>query len=137
VQILTRRSNDWTDKYPAIAKAIAALPAQNAYLDGELCGVLPDGRTAFNLIQNATEGSLIFFLFDLLFPNGENLMGLPVADQRHDSKSCSRMRRTRSAITTTRSARDRPSTDWPANIASKASCRSASMAGMSLTGARG
>jgi hypothetical protein len=25
------------------------LPAQGAYLDGELCGVLPDGRTAFNL----------------------------------------------------------------------------------------
>ena len=55
VQILTRRGNDWTDKYPAIAEAIAGLPAQNAYLDGELCGVLPDGRTAFNLIQNATD----------------------------------------------------------------------------------
>jgi bifunctional non-homologous end joining protein LigD len=64
VQILTRRGNDWTEKYPVIAKAIAGLPAQNAYLDGELCGVLPDGRTAFNLIQNATdtgEGSLVFF----------------------------------------------------------------------------
>src|SRR5216683_5812529 len=34
-QILTRRGNDWTDKYPAIAKAIAGLPAQKAYLDGE------------------------------------------------------------------------------------------------------
>src|SRR5213595_467621 len=62
VQILTRRGNDWTDKYPAITEAVADLPAQNAYLDGELCGVLPDGRTAFTLIQNAAEGSLIFFL---------------------------------------------------------------------------
>ena len=52
-QILTRRGNDWTEKYPAIAESIAGLPAQNAYVDGELCGVLPDGRTAFNLIQNA------------------------------------------------------------------------------------
>src|SRR6516162_10107894 len=42
VQILTRRGNDWTEKYPAIARAISALTAQNAYLDGELCGVLPD-----------------------------------------------------------------------------------------------
>ena len=69
-QILTRRSNDWTEKYPAIAKSIAGLPAQNAYFDSELCRVLPDGRTAFNLIQNATDtgnGSLVFFLFDLLF----------------------------------------------------------------------
>src|SRR5215472_5277225 len=45
VQILTRRGNEWSDKYPAIAKAIAGLPARNAYLDGELCGVSPDGRT--------------------------------------------------------------------------------------------
>ena len=85
VQILTRRGNDWTDKYPVVAKAIAGLPAQNAYLDGELCGVLPDGRTAFNLIQNATdtgEGSLVFFLFDLLFLDGENLNALPLVKRK-------------------------------------------------------
>jgi ATP-dependent DNA ligase len=66
VNILTRRGNDWTDKYLTVAKAIAGLPAQNAYLDGELCGVASDGRTAFNLIQNATDtgkGRLVFFLF--------------------------------------------------------------------------
>src|SRR5712671_4858591 len=66
VQILSRRGNDWTDKYPAIAEAVSRLPAQSAYLDGELCGVLTDGKTAFNLIQNASDsddGSLIFFLF--------------------------------------------------------------------------
>jgi ATP-dependent DNA ligase len=55
VNLLTRRGNDWTGKYPTIAKAVAGLPAQSAYLDGELCGVRPDGRTAFNLIQNAME----------------------------------------------------------------------------------
>jgi bifunctional non-homologous end joining protein LigD len=85
VQILTRRGNNWTEKYPAIKKAIAGLPAQNAYLDGELCGVLPDGRTAFNLIQNATDtgqGSLDFFLFDLLHLDGENLMALPLVDRK-------------------------------------------------------
>src|SRR5205809_5399707 len=53
LKILTRRGNDWTDKYPSIAKALASLPAETAYLDGELCGVLTDGRTTFNLMQNA------------------------------------------------------------------------------------
>src|SRR2546421_12948495 len=84
-QILTRRGNDWTEKYPIIAKSIAGLSARNAYLDGELCGVLPDGRTAFNLIQNATdtgEGSLVFFLFDLLHLDGENLTALPLLDRK-------------------------------------------------------
>ena len=38
VQILTRRGNLWTDKYRTIAKSISGLTAQNAYLDGELCG---------------------------------------------------------------------------------------------------
>src|SRR5262252_439332 len=33
VKIMTQRGNDWTQKYPAIAKAIAVLPAQDAYLD--------------------------------------------------------------------------------------------------------
>jgi len=86
VQILTRRGNDWTDKYSTIAKSIAGLPAQNAYLDGELCGVMPDGRTAFNLIQNATDtgegAALVFFLFDLLFLDGENLMALPLLERK-------------------------------------------------------
>src|SRR5947207_10323711 len=86
VQILTRRGNDWTDKYPAIAEAISGLPAQNAYLDGELCGVLPDGKTAFNLIQNASDssqsGSLVFFLFDLLFLDGEDLMASRLIERK-------------------------------------------------------
>ena len=85
VQILTRRGNDWTAKYPTIAKALATLPTTSAYLDGELCGVLPDGRTAFSLIQNALEhgdASLVYFVFDLLFLDGEDLTGLPLVDRK-------------------------------------------------------
>jgi bifunctional non-homologous end joining protein LigD len=58
---------------------------KTAYLDGELCGVLPDGRTAFNLIQNAADthnGPLVFFLFDLLFLDDEDLQGLPLVERK-------------------------------------------------------
>jgi ATP-dependent DNA ligase len=54
-------------------------------LDGELCGVIPDGRTAFNLIQNASDtgqGSLILFLFELLFVDDEDITGLPLVDRK-------------------------------------------------------
>ena len=47
--------------------------------------MLPDGRTAFNLIQNATDtgqGSLVFLLFDLLFLDAENLTALPLVDRK-------------------------------------------------------
>ncbi|HEY1887735.1 MAG TPA: hypothetical protein VGG86_17085, partial [Roseiarcus sp.] len=64
VRLLARTWLDWTHKYPAIAAAVAWLPARQAYLDGELCGVRPDGTTSFSLIQNASDtcnsGALAF-----------------------------------------------------------------------------
>jgi bifunctional non-homologous end joining protein LigD len=47
--------------------------------------VLPAGRTAFNLIQNASDtvqGSLVFFLFDVLLLDDESLMVLPLIDRK-------------------------------------------------------
>jgi ATP-dependent DNA ligase len=46
VRLLTRTGLDWTPKYPAIAAAISSLAARQAYLDGELGGVGPDGTTS-------------------------------------------------------------------------------------------
>jgi ATP-dependent DNA ligase len=51
VKLLTRTGLDWTHKYPAIAKAVGDLDARQAYLDGELCGVGPDGTMSFNIVQ--------------------------------------------------------------------------------------
>lgn len=48
----------------------ASLGARQAYLDGELCGLRPDGITSFSMIQTASDSSnaagLVYFLFDLL-----------------------------------------------------------------------
>jgi len=66
-QLLTRTGPDSTPKYPAIAAAVQTLRAKQAYLDGELCGVRPDGKTSFSLIQDAPDPGnaflLVFFLF--------------------------------------------------------------------------
>ena len=35
--------------------AVSALGARQAYLDGELCGVFPDGITSFGMIQAASD----------------------------------------------------------------------------------
>src|SRR5437868_6088992 len=86
VQLLTRKGLDWTHKYPAIAKALQSLPASQAYLDGELCGLRPNGTTSFDIIQNASEpgnqAALVFFLFDLLFLDGADLRGLPLIERK-------------------------------------------------------
>ena len=86
VKLLTRTGLDWTHKYPAIAKAVAALDARQAYLDGELCGVGPDGIPSFNIVQLATDrgnvASLVFFLFDLLHLDGEDLRHRPLIERK-------------------------------------------------------
>jgi bifunctional non-homologous end joining protein LigD len=83
VRLLTRTGLDWTDKYPAIVASLRTLPVRQAYLDGELCGVRPDGVTSFALIQNAADrrggSALIYFVFDLLYIDGEDLMQLPLS----------------------------------------------------------
>ena len=86
VRLLTRNGLDWTAKYPQIARAVAALPARQAYLDGELCGVRADGITSFSMIQLASDAGnaagLVFFLFDLLYLDGEDLTARPLIERK-------------------------------------------------------
>jgi bifunctional non-homologous end joining protein LigD len=85
-KLLTRTGLDWTEKYPSTAKALDAIGAREAYIDGELCAVTETGITSFGLLQAATDnrltGSLVFFAFDLLYLDGENFMPLPLADRK-------------------------------------------------------
>src|ERR1700694_1816510 len=86
VRLLTRTGLDWTHKYPAIAAAVASLGARQAYLDGELCGVGPDGITSFGMIQLASDSgnaaALVFFLFDLLYLDGEDVGARPLIERK-------------------------------------------------------
>ena len=56
---------------------MTSIGARQAYLDDEWCGVAPDGITSFTMIQLASDSgnaaALVFFLFDLLYIDGENL----------------------------------------------------------------
>jgi ATP-dependent DNA ligase len=86
VRLLTRTGLDWTHKYPAIAAAVASLPAREAYLGGELCGIRPDGTTSFSLVQNASDtgngDALVFFLFDILHLDGETIGPRPLTERK-------------------------------------------------------
>jgi ATP-dependent DNA ligase len=81
-----RTGLDWTHKYPAIADAVSSIGARQAYLDGELCGVRPDGITSFSMIQAASDSgnatALVFFLFDVLHLDGEDVGARPLIERR-------------------------------------------------------
>ena len=84
VKLLTRSGLDWTAKYPATAAAFAKLKVRTAYIDGELCGVRPDGVTSFELMQQAStrRGGLVYFAFDLLELDGEDIARLPLLERK-------------------------------------------------------
>src|ERR1700730_15608923 len=86
VSLLTRTGLDWTHKYPSIAAALSVLPANQAYVDGELCGIRADGKTSFSLIQTAADSgsadALVFFLFDLLYHDGEAISAAALRERK-------------------------------------------------------
>ena len=84
VWLLSRRFNDWTDRMPSVARAVAALPAERAVLDGEAAVVQPDGRTSFQALQNAlgTAADVSYFAFDLLAVDGDELARRPLEERK-------------------------------------------------------
>jgi len=85
VNLLTRSGLDWTEKYPITAAALAQLDVNAAYIDGELCGVRPDGLTSFEIMQQVSDsggGHLTLFAFDLLHLDGEDVAQLPLVERK-------------------------------------------------------
>ncbi len=81
----SRRGKDWTAQFPEVAAAAARLAVRSALLDGEVAAVLPDGRTSFQALQNASAGggrNLVYFVFDLLHLDGEDLAARPLLERK-------------------------------------------------------
>jgi bifunctional non-homologous end joining protein LigD len=83
--LLSRRFKDWTAEFPAVVRAVEALPVDQVILDGEVAAVLPDGRTSFQALQQSfagDAGNLAYFVFDLLSLDGEDLRALPLEERK-------------------------------------------------------
>jgi bifunctional non-homologous end joining protein LigD len=81
----SRRGKDWTAQFPEVAAAVRALGVRDALLDGEVAAVLPGGRTSFQALQNAFSGArrnLVYFVFDLLQLEGEDLSARPLLERK-------------------------------------------------------
>ena len=65
-----------------IAADVAALPIDNAVLDGEVVVLAPDGTTSFADLQAAFQEGvkkpLTYFIFDVLHLDGHSLRNLPL-----------------------------------------------------------
>ncbi|MDR6626834.1 DNA ligase D [Caulobacter segnis] len=80
----TRAGLDWSEKFPRLIKDGSHLP--DALIDGEVVALDADGSPSFAGLQAALAeeetDDLIFFAFDLLHVDGEDLTGLPLSERK-------------------------------------------------------
>jgi bifunctional non-homologous end joining protein LigD len=80
----TRGGLDWTAKFREIARDAQVLPG--GIIDGEACALDRNGAPDFSALQAALSdgrtGDLVYFVFDLLFAEGEDLRQLPLSERK-------------------------------------------------------
>ena len=81
---MIRAGLDWTARFREIGQDGEALP--DCLIDGEACALDHNGAPDFSSLQAAlsdgkTDG-LIFFAFDLLFANGEDIRRVPLGERK-------------------------------------------------------
>jgi bifunctional non-homologous end joining protein LigD len=81
----TRNGKDWSDKFKALVKAAAKLPA-GCLIDGEAVALDDEGRPSFQLLQSTLKdqkgANLAFYAFDLLIDRGEDIRKLPTIERK-------------------------------------------------------
>jgi bifunctional non-homologous end joining protein LigD len=84
VRLETRRGNDWTVSFPSVAAVARGLAAKSALLDGEVAALMPSGVTNFSALHDvaAAGGKLVYFVFDLLHWDGEDIAALPLLERK-------------------------------------------------------
>jgi ATP-dependent DNA ligase len=83
VRLFTRRGYDWSDRYPAIARAAAKLRARSLTIDGEAAVCGPDGVAMFDALHRCgTVTEAMLFAFDLLELDGVDYRPLPLRERK-------------------------------------------------------
>ena len=86
VRLYTRNRNDWTEKFSSIAEAVAGLPIESGWLDGEIVVMKANGLSSFQALQNALSredtGSLHYYVFDVPFLDGRDLRKAPLLERK-------------------------------------------------------
>lgn len=84
VKLMSRNELSFNKKFPAIVDELKKIPG-TAVLDGEIVVVDSKGKSQFQLIQNykeKTEGTLCYYVFDILYKDGQDLRDHPLVERK-------------------------------------------------------
>ena len=95
IHLTSRNGNDLTSAFPELRAMGEQLGSRQVVLDGEIVAFDEAGRPSFQLLQpriHASEGrragragsapAVVYVLFDLLYVDGESLLGRPYGERR-------------------------------------------------------
>lgn len=90
VAVFTRNQNDVTARLPQVVSAVLGLAATNLVLDGEAISVDPSGvprpfqetMSRFGTDSVPDDMAVVPFFFDVIHLDGEDLLGLPLAERQ-------------------------------------------------------
>ncbi|PYP88930.1 MAG: hypothetical protein DMG65_14480 [Candidatus Angelobacter sp. Gp1-AA117] len=94
-RMVSRNQNELTEEFPEIARALEKLKVESAILDGEVVALDEHGHSSFSLMQQRTGMTnpgkfrsrdtsvpIVYYIFDLLYLNGYNLMRVPLEQRK-------------------------------------------------------
>jgi bifunctional non-homologous end joining protein LigD len=85
IRAFTRNGNDWTRAYRRVVEACARLTCETALIDGEMAVQDEHGITDFLALRSAIYSAphrIVFFAFDLLHLDGQDLRDCPLLERR-------------------------------------------------------
>jgi ATP-dependent DNA ligase len=80
IRLITRRGNDWSDRFPLVVEAVNHLKVRSCLIDGEVVCCDERGLATFQLLRHRrNEPQAFLFAFDLLeLLNGADLRREPI-----------------------------------------------------------
>lgn len=85
VFLYSRNQKSFNEDFPPIVEALKYLKIETAILDGEVVVLDDFGKPNFQLMQNyqrTKQGNLFYYVFDLLFLDGQDLREFPLIERK-------------------------------------------------------
>src|SRR3954469_8005948 len=79
IRLITRRGNDWSDRFPLVIEAVNQLKVRSCLIDGEVVCCDERGLARFDVLRRRpNEVAAFLYAFDLLELNGTDLRREPI-----------------------------------------------------------
>jgi bifunctional non-homologous end joining protein LigD len=82
VRFMSRNKKELTERFPELASIHRAIKVHSAILDGEIVGLDKNDLPCFDDLQNRKKCFVVYFVFDLLMLNGNDLRNEPLIERK-------------------------------------------------------